>query len=215
MNQVLLLNLAFYLCPYVAMIFHDLSPQISDRLKHTLNQVFTFLLGVGILFSIGQLLILRYYEDGVWAEILGFIPPYLAAFYSLSVALCVYALYKKGPSYYHSLSLGFIIAYVSSFYWELPENIFWQLKRGYHPTIIFVLLGVFPYIWLDKKLGWERSLTNILLVLLGWAVTLYGVMTMESNIYTTPTGGIYFLFCRVVCLSILIKIFILDRGCNR
>ena len=142
----------------------------------------------------------------------GFIPAYLALFYSISVVLCVYVLYKKGHSYYHSLLLGFLIAYVSSFYWELPENIFWQLKRGYHPAIIFVVLGVFPYIWLDKRLGWEKNRRNIFLVILGWMSTTIGVLTMESNVYTTPTGGVYFLFCRVVCLLVLIRIFITNRS---
>lgn len=201
-------NLLFYLSPYVVMALYDLSPKTPVRFKHILERTFSFLLLIGTSLFFVLLLLSGYPGD----DMLGFISPYLALFYTISVALCVYSLYKRGHSYYHSILLGFLIAYVSSFYWEVPENIFWQLKRGYHPTIIFVLLGAFPYIWLDKKLGWEKSKRNVLLVMLGWVCTTIGVLTMESSIYTTPAGGVYFLFCRVVCLLVLIKIFVTNRG---
>ena len=205
---VFLCNLLFYLSPYVAMALYDFSTKTPEYFKHILVNTFSLLLITGASVSFVFLLLLGYPGDPMF----GFIPAYLALFYSISVVLCVYVLYKKGHSYYHSLLLGFLIAYVSSFYWELPENIFWQLKRGYHPAIIFVVLGVFPYIWLDKRLGWEKNRRNIFLVILGWMSTTIGVLTMESNVYTTPTGGVYFLFCRVVCLLVLIRIFITNRS---
>lgn len=210
MNPILIYNLFFYLSPYVAMILYDFSTRTSNRSKTTISIVLSIVLGSTFIYSLVQFFILGYTKNGEFVTLFGVIPPYLVLFYTSSVILCIIILYLDGHPYYHSLFFGFLIPYISSFYWEIPENIFWQLKRGYHPTIIFILLGVFPYIWLDKKLGWERSRTNILLILLGWAVTLYGVMTMESNIYTTPAGGLYFLFSRVVGLSILIKIFVLD-----
>lgn len=207
---ILFCNLLFYLCPYVAMALYDLSSKTPERFKYILARIFSLLLIIGISASFISFLLLGYHQEGQFVAIFGFIPPYLALFYSISVALCVYVLYKKGHPYYHSLLLGFLMAYVSSFYWEIPENIFWQLKRGYHPAIIFSLLGVFPYIWLDKKLGWKKDRRNILLVMLGWMSTTIGVLTMKSNVYATPTEGIYFLFCRAVCLLVLIRVFVIN-----
>lgn len=193
------------------MIMYDVSSHLPEKVKHTFRIVVSIGLVTALLYALSQFMKLGMKHSSNEC-LFGYIPAYLAIFYSASVLICVIVLYLKGYSYYNSLIFGFLISYISSFYWELPENIFWQLKRGYHPAIIFVLLGVFPYIWLDKKLGWKKTYKNIFLVLLGWAATTYGVLTMESNIYTTYTGTIYFLFCRVVCLIILINIFTQRRN---
>jgi len=214
-NMVYICNMIFYLCPYVAMLLHDLSDKFIDKIKTLLNLITTILLGTATLFSTYKLLTLGYVTNGQWAEIFGFIPPYLALFYCLGAILTVYLFYSRGYTYYRSTYLGFILTYISSFYWELPENIYWQLKRGYHPTILFVLLAAFPYIWLNKNLGWVKNKQNVILVLLGLATTTYGVLTMPSGIYITYSGVLYFLFCRAVCLLVLIKIFIFNHEAGK
>ena len=202
-------NLLFYLSPYVAMILYDLSSRIPGKIKTVLSKVFGIVLGLAFLLSAIEFLILGYVNgNGFIALFDSFIPTYLALFYAVSTIFCVVILYLEGHSIYHSFLFGFLISYVNSFYWEVPENIYWQLVRGYHPAIIFVLLGAFPYIWLDKKLGWKKNRRNVLLVLLGWVTTTLGVLTLKSNIYTSPTEALYFLFCRGVCLLVLIKIFL-------
>lgn len=208
MNMVLICNLIFYFSPYIPMSLYDLRNRTPDWLKWCINGLGTILLMNVTCISLIGLFYYGYVRDGKFVILFDFIPTYLLVFYTLSGLISILSLYIAGQSCYDSLLLGFLIAYVNSFYWELPENIFWQLKRGYHPAIIFTVLGAFPYIWLNKKLGWEKSKKNYLLVLLGWATTTFGVLTMESNVYTTPTGALYFLFCRIVCLLILIKIFV-------
>ena len=189
------------------MVLYDLRSHFSERSKSVIGKTYVFSVFMGLLLSVYFLLVLGYYENGTFVTVYGALPIYLAIFYLASCLLVTLFLHSKGYGIFESSVFGFLIAYVSSFYWEIPENIYWQIVRGYHPAILFVLIGAFPYIWLDKKLGWKKNMNNILLVLLGWASTTFGVLTMESNIYTTPSGGIYFLFCRVVCLLVLIRIF--------
>lgn len=214
MNQVLLLNLVFYLCPYVAMLMYDISSRLSERTTRSLSAVLSLGLAITFLYSLTLFAIykFRYGRDII---LFRYVPAYLVVFYAVSTMVCMTSLYLKGHTYYNSLIFGFLVAYISSFYWELPENIFWQIKRGYHPTILFVLVTAFPYIWLNKNLGWKKNKKNLILVLLGLATTTYGVLTMPSGIYTTTSGTIYFLFCRAVCLMVMIKIFIFDQGRNK
>ena len=210
MNLVLICNLVFYISPYVVMILYDLRDKIPNKLKKFTGNAGIVFLVCGSIYSVVSLAYYGYTKNGNYVTVFnGFIPTYLLTFYILSVLVTVVACYITNRGWYESLHLGFLISYVASFYWEVPENIFWQIKRGYHPAILLAMLGAFPYIWLNKKIGWEKTRKNISLVLLGWSTTTLGVLTLESNVYTTPIGGLYFLFCRVVCLLVLIKIFIL------
>jgi hypothetical protein len=208
---ITILNILYYMFPYVIMILYDLSPKTPERVKNILTKIGSLSLLAGVFISCVSLVLFGYYKDGQFVAILGFMPPYLAIYYSVGLLFCAWVIFTRGYSWYHSLLLGSVLTYVSSFYWEIPENVYWLLVRGFSPVVIFILLGAFPYIWLDKKLGWKKSRRNVLLVLLGWVVTTYGVLTMESNIFTTPLGGLYFLFCRVICLAALVKVFILDK----
>jgi len=194
------------------MMLYELRDNIPSRLKRHVGNIGILLFVIMFAFSTGLLAYHGYVKDGEFTELFNFIPIYLLLFYALGGLITILAFYVTNRSRYDSLLLGFLVAYVASFYWEIPENIFWQLKRGYHPALLLVLLGVFPYIWLDKRLGWKRSRGNILLVLLGWASTTFGVLITPSNIYTTSFGVLYFLFCRVLCLLVLVKVFILDKG---
>jgi len=209
MNTVLICNMAFYLSPYVVMMTYDLRDRIPSKLKKFVSNVGMVFLISTFIYSVISLIHYGYTKNGGYVTFGGFIPTYLLTFYVLSVLISVLACYMTSYSLYESLHLGFLISYVTSFYWEVPENIFWQIKRGYHPAILLAMLGAFPYIWLNKKIGWEKNRKNMSLILFGWATTTLGVLTLKSNVYTTPTGGLYFLGCRAVCLLILVKIFVL------
>jgi len=206
-----ILNLLYYLFPYIVMVFYGLSTRMSRRVKVWLTMSMSAALLVGVWLSGSFLLLFGYYKDNMPVAIFGYMPPYLALFYSAGTLFCAYILSSKSYSWYNSMLLGSLITYVSSFYWEIPENIYWQFVRGYHPAILLVVLGAFPYIWLDKHLKWKKTRGNLLLILFGWLTTTVGVFITPSNIYTTALGGIYFLFCRIACLLVLVKVFVLDK----
>lgn len=201
-------NLLFYLCPYIPMLLYDLRNRTPKWVKGVVGSVFWFFAINTTMISIGFLMAFGFQKGGIFTIVGGFIPAYLLLFYGVSVLFCLLILYFEGHTHYNSILFSILLVYVNSFYWEIPENIFWQIKRGYHPAIIFPVLGVFPYIWLNKTLKWKKNKLNIALVLVGWATTTYGVLTMKSNIYTTPSGAMYFLFCRIVCQLVLLKIFL-------
>lgn len=209
MNLVLICNLIFYISPYIVMVLYNLKDKIPSRAK-TVIKISGFVI-VLVTFSLSSMYLIwrGYTTGGEYVTVFGYMPTYLLVFYSFSAIIGILAFYIVGYSSYDSLQLGFILAYVVSFYWEIPENIFWQLRRGYHPAMILALLGVFPYIWLDKTIGWYRNKKNVALILAGWATTTLGVLTLKSNIYTGPMEALYFLLCRAVGLLILIKIFAL------
>lgn len=208
MNWILVYNLAFYLCPYIFMILYDLRDKTPDRLKNIMTSIFWIAIFASTVISIGYILAFGTYNEGIFTIVGGFIPAYLLLFYSASILFCITILYFEGHQDYQAILFSLVLVYVNSFYWEIPENIFWQFKRGFHMAIVFPLIGVFPYIWLTKKMKLRYNKETIILLLAGWIPTTYGVLTMKSNIYTTASGAIYFLFCRVVCQIVLLKIFL-------
>lgn len=213
MNPVYYLNIIFYLGPYLFMIFHDLFSTIPYKTKQYLNGAIPLITAI-LCFS--SLLIIGATSKGL-VEMASFIPNYLLIYYLIILMTTIFVfIHYKYPGFKGTI-YSFILVYISTFFWEIPENIYWQLKRGFHPTLIFTLLGVFPYIWLDKKLPWRKSTKNILLLSTVWMATLFGVFLYPSSIdcqwqpYLHPCA-IFFLICRALAWFMLIYVFVIDRG---
>lgn len=210
MNIVYIRNMVFFLSPYLFMALFDLSPKLPVKLK----KLFFISFWIGYLVILLPTLYITFTKGFIIPNLAESkfltIPTYLIIFYLFSILVCetTYFLSHGKDPWVRPICFGFLLSYVNSFYWEVPENIFWQIKWGYHPAIIFTVLGAFPYIWLNNRIGWKKTPQNILLVLFGLSTTTFGVLTMPSNIYTNVFGIWYFLFCHIVCLWVLLVIFI-------
>ena len=203
-------NLAFYLSPYVVMALYDLSPRIPPRLKRIATAlVNSFFITATAWLSYKLIRCGWVAGDNTYVRAIHIfpVPTYLCFFYAVCYLFGTSTLTRYGFSAYEATLLSMLMNYVNSFYWEVPENVYWQLVRGYHPAIIFTVLGAFPYIWLSKRLKPKWNKRNIVLVLCGWATTTFGVLNFQSGIYTLPPGAMYFLLCRAVCFIILLEVF--------
>lgn len=201
--------ICFYLVPYVFMAFYKLSDRLPRKINHIilLSIISAYLY---ILISTTYVLVTQGFRFQRLSIVFGWTPTYLSLFYLASWTLTAFSfiMQVKDISILKAVSAGFLISYLNSFYWELPENIYWQIKRGYHPAIIFVVLGAFTYVFLNNELGWEKKRENYLLIGLGWLSTTIGVLIFPSGLQTIGLGLFYFLLCRLFCHWILTILFV-------
>lgn len=208
MNSINILNLAFYLLPFLVMGIDHYAHKIPSRIQQLVFILFCCILGIAFSYTLFMPL----------AIILNFIPSYLFCYYSgtFLVTGILHNILNRSNQL-QSITRSFLIVYFSSFFWEFPENIYWQTRHGFNPIILsFSLLSCFSYIYLNNTIGWKKTRTNYILMLSSWGFTIIGVLTLPSSVhcrwlpYLHPCA-IYFVFCRFTALLVLIKIFILDH----
>jgi len=208
MNKLQVINILFYISPYLAMIVHDMSKHIPESIQNSLLLI--YLGGSGFLLMYAL-------PINKWL-IYKFIPSYLLFFYVFCwTGLCIILLTLKGNNAQinglKAITISFLIMYVSSFFWEIPENIYWLIKRGWHSAILLHLLGAFPYIWLDGRRKWKKNPSNLSFLALSWGFTALGLLIFQSSMHMVyhPSSWApnltliawYFLICRVMAVLTL------------
>ncbi len=210
MNPVYILNLVFYLLPFVVMIVDHYAYKVTSKIQKLMYLLFCTIFTVVFIYSLTLPL----------SQLFSYMPSYLFTFYvfALLITAIIHNLLNSSNPL-HSITRSFLIVYFSSFYWEVPENIYWQIKLGFNPIIsAFFLLSCFSFIYLKNTAGWKKTRANYALLLTSWVVTALGVsvFTLPSSTYCDwrpylhPCAQ-YFVFCRIVSVIVLIKIFILDH----
>lgn len=197
-----LFNLSFYLAPYIFMIFHRLNP--SPRKLLLPFSAASFFIGV------------VFYQRYHYAKVAGgsfnaF--HYLVGLY-LSFWIISSLLSLRRHSVSQALAVGFMISYITSFYWELPQNILSILEMGWHSAILLHLLGVFPLIWLIKITKFKLTIEKVIFILIGLFASSIIILAEGSpnNVVWTPITleAVNFLLNRVICFNILVYVFLFN-----
>jgi len=210
MNIINTLNLMFYLTPFVVMGVDRFASKVSMKMQISLYALFCITFSVVSAYTLFMPL----------TYLFSYIPSYLFAYYTTTFLITTVIHNTLNPIQpLRSITRAFLITYFSSFYWEFPENIYWQIKLGFNPIITaFCLFGCFSFIYLKNTVGWKKTTTNYALLLTSWVVTALGVgiFILPSSAhcdwrpYLHPCAQ-YYVFCRIVSVVVLIKIFILDH----
>lgn len=208
MNKLQIINLLFYIAPYIAMIFYDLSKRIPKTIQDLILLIYLGFSGFILMYAL---------PINKWL-IYKFIPSYLLFFYVGSwtvICLILLTLKQQNESIdeIKAITVAFIIVYTASFFWEVPENIYWLMKRGWHSAVLLHLLGAFPYIWLDGRRKWKKNLSNLSFLALSWGVTALGLFMFQASMHMVyhPSSWApnltliawYFLICRIIAVLTL------------
>jgi len=186
-------SLVFWLIPYIAMIVYQLDPPREKMMWA--------LLGFGIV--VGGFFIYHFsYEGGLLLRGL-----HVLMLLYIGMWIVSYRHYRKWLSFSRALSVGFVLSYVVSFYWEIPINVYDLWRKGLHGSLPGHVLGLFPLVWLLKKVKVQLGWKNIFLIFLGVVPTILGIMIVGDLSMNIPLISIrfsYLLFCRLwgyVCMS--------------
>ena len=208
MNLINILNLMFYLTPFLVMFIDHFAYKIPSRIQQLVFILFCCTMGGAFGYTLLMPLTLLF----------NYIPSYLFCYYSGTFFVTGILHNILNRSYQlRSITQSFLIVYFSSFFWEIPENIYWQIKGGLKPVILaFCILSWYSFIYLQNTVGWKKTRANYILLITSWMITIIGVFTLPSSVYCRwlpylHPCAIYFVFCRVVALAVLIKIFIIDH----
>jgi len=213
MNKLFIINILFYVSPYLAMILHDMSRYIPKIIREGVFLLYLGFIGFICFYS---------FPLNKWL-IYKFIPSYLLFFYVASWAGVCFIIMSQRARFkslnpVKAITMSFLIIYTASFFWEVPENLYWLVKRGWHSAVLLHILGVFPYIWLDGRRKWKKTKGNLFLMGLAWGVTGLGLLLFQSSmgmVYDpsswSPRLSLiawYFLGCRVLSVVVLTIIFV-------
>lgn len=213
MNKLFIINILFYVSPYLAMILHDMSRHIPKIIREGMLLLYLGFVGFVCMYA---------FPVNKWL-IYKFIPSYLLFFYVASwggvccIIMAQRSLFKTiNPV--KAITMSFLIIYTASFFWEVPENLYWLIKRGWHSAVLLHILGTFPYIWLDGRRKWKKTKENLSLIVLAWGTTVLGLLLFQSSmgmVYdpSSWSPGLspivwYFLGCRVVAVFVLTVLFV-------
>lgn len=185
-------SLVFWLIPYIAMIIYQLDPPKKKMMW--------VLLGFGII--VGGFFIQHFrYGDKLMLRGLHILMLLYCGMWIVS-----YRWYRKWLSFSRSLSVGFVLSYVVSFYWEISINVYDLWRKGLHGSLPGHVLGLFPLVWLLRRVKVQLGWKNICSIFLGMVPTMVGVMIagdLSLNIPLISSRFGYLLFCRMwgyVCM---------------